>query len=546
MNVLEIGLSFVEGLALIASPCILPVLPLVLASSVDGGRRRPFGIILGFVASFTLFALFSRWLVSALRIDLDVVKYGSLLLLAVFGLILISSTLSERFSIMTQRFAAAGTTLSGHGEGGFGSGVLIGLLIGLVWTPCAGPILAAVLVQVIRQENDWQGLFIIAAFALGAGVPMLIIALTGRKIMQKLGFLTRHTDAVPKGFGVLILLAVAFIASGKDAQSFFGSPEAEPAAESGGIQNGLSDPYPAPEFAEDNVWLNGDKWTMAELKGKVVLIDFWTYSCINCVRTMPYITKWDRKYRDKGLVIVGVHSPEFEFEKSRENVKEAIEELGIAYPVAMDNNLSTWTNFKNRYWPAHYLIDKDGKVVYTHYGEGGYLRTENNIRTLLGLNMADGAETAPLINWSQTPETYLGYERAESFKSIQEVVPDAVNHYTLPGFVAQHGWALNGNWKINGEKIIAAEAGATLQLNFVSKKVFLVLGSATGKPLKAQVFLNGAPIGAAAGKDAPDGHLTVKRHTLYELVAQKEIGNALLSIVTEEPGLEAYAFTFGS
>lgn len=535
-----------EGLALIASPCILPVLPLVLSASVEGGRKRPFGIILGFVISFTLFALFSRWLVNALHIDLDIIKYGSLVLLAAFGMILISSALSEKFSAMTQRFADIGAQASANASGGFGSGVLIGLLIGLVWTPCAGPILATVLVQVIRQENDVQGLFVIAAFALGAGVPMLLIALTGRKMMQKLGFFTRHADAVRKAFGVLILLAVAFIASGKDAQSFFGFSEAPAVEDGGGIQEGLSSPYPAPEFAEDNVWLNSGKLTMAGLKGKVVLIDFWTYSCINCVRTLPYITKWDRKYRDDGLVIVGVHAPEFEFEKNRENVEAAIKEHGIRYPVALDNSLNTWTNFKNHYWPAHYLIDKEGKVVYTHFGEGNYVQTENNIRTLLGLDKEEGTDSEPLTGRAQTPETYLGFERANSLKSPEEVEPGKVKAYSIPGFVPQDGWALSGEWKIEGEKVVSAQPEAMLQLNFVAKKVFLVLGSATGKPIKARVTLNGELLDAAAGKDAPNGRITVDRHTLYELVDQKKAGNALLTITADEPGLEAYAFTFGS
>ncbi|MCE5180605.1 MAG: cytochrome c biogenesis protein DipZ [Betaproteobacteria bacterium] len=548
--IIDIGLAFLEGLALIVSPCILPVLPLVLAASVEGGRRRPYGIIIGFVLAFSLFAIVARKLVALLGIDLDIIKDASLMLLALFGLILLSSKLSDKFSAMTQGAANFGNQLASRGGEGLLSGVLIGALIGLVWTPCAGPILAAVLVQVIRQQTDFAGNLLIVSFAIGAGVPMLIIALTGRKIMGKLGFLSRHAEAVRKGFGVLILLSVAYIASGVDVQSLLTrTAPVRQAATTGQpvFQGGLDKPYAAPEFAGIEAWLNAPPLTMQSLKGKVVLVDFWTYSCINCVRTLPYITDWDRKYRDMGLVIVGVHSPEFEFEKKIGNVKAAIAQHGIGYPVALDNRLATWVNFDNRYWPAHYLIDRDGKVVYTHFGEGEYAVTENNIRYLLGLkNQADTAKAeAPAFLPGQTPETYLGYGRADSFGGNEKVVPDAQGVFRFPPSLAGSEWALNGKWKVAAEKIVAGEKGAALRLNFKARKVFLVLGTASGQPAHASLKLNGKEVGGDAGKDAPSGRLTVERNTLYELIDQKQIKDGVIEIQSDSPGLEAYAFTFG-
>lgn len=545
MSIVEIGLSFIEGLALIASPCILPVLPLVLGASIDGGKRRPFGIIIGFVLAFTAFAMLSRKLVSTLGIDLEYIKYGSLIFLALFGLVLLSERLSIIFSMATQRFASTGSKITANAKDGFFSGIFIGMLIGLIWTPCAGPILAAVLVQIIRQESDIQALFLVGSFALGAGVPMFIISLTGRKVMTKLGFLTHHAETVRKTFGVVMLLAVVFIASGGDAQSLFTKKETVPISSASGLQDALPNPYPAPEFNGIEAWLNSESLTMESLKGKVVLIDFWTYSCINCVRTLPYVTKWDRTYRDKGLVIIGVHAPEFEFEKDIGNVKNALASHNIEYPVAIDNKLDTWTSFKNRYWPAHYLINQEGKVVYTHFGEGNYAETENNIRHLLGLDAkVDAAPETPVSSKGQTPETYLGADRAANFASPEKLALGNKT-FSLPKFLTSDHWALSGKWQIDGERIISSGADAKIQLNFTAGKVFLVLGTQTGKPIKAKLTINGEPLGAYAGKDASGSIFIVKNHTLYELVNQEFVQNGLLEITTSEPGLEAYAFTFG-
>lgn len=549
MNLLDIGLAFLEGLALIVSPCILPVLPLVLAASVDGGKRRPYGIIIGFVLAFSLFAIAARELVALLGIDLDVIRDVSLVLLALFGLVLLSEKLSARFSALTQGAANFGNTLaSARGEGLLG-GIGIGALIGLVWTPCAGPILATVLVQVIRQQSDFAGNLVILSFGLGAGIPMLVIALTGRRLMHKLGFLTQHAEAVRRGFGVLILASVAWIASGANIDTLFMPAErTEIAQRELKLQHGLDKPYVAPEFTGIDRWFNSEPLTMAGLKGKVVLVDFWTYSCINCVRTLPYITAWDRKYRDQGLVIVGVHAPEFEFEKKADNVQAAIAEHGIRYPVAQDNRLDTWSNFNNRYWPAHYLIDREGRVVYTHFGEGQYEVTENNIRYLLGLGekVAQTAEEAPAFSAMQTPETYLGYARGRNFESPEDVAADAAKRYSFPATLQNDHWALAGDWRIGAERSVSTAAGATLRLDFNARKVFLVLGTASGKPIDVAVRLNGKALGAAAGKDAPAGRLSVSRNTLYELVDQGRVARGVLEVEAKQPGLEIYAFTFGS
>ena len=542
MGIVGIGLAFIEGLVLIASPCILPVLPLILGASVDGGKKRPFGIIFGFVLSFTLFALLSRAIVNSLGIDLNIIKYVSLIFLGLLGLIMLFEPLAKIFSKLTMNLANKGNNLSNKSGEGFIGGILIGGMIGLVWTPCAGPVIAVVLVQIIREQSNIQALFLITSFAFGAGVPMLIIALTGRGIMNRVKFLMIHAQAIRKIFAIMILGAVFFIASGLNAQSLFAGDQTSTNSSSN-LEAGI-DPYQAPELTGINAWLNSSPLTLASLKGKVILIDFWTYSCINCIRTLPYVTKWDRDYRDKGLVVIGVHAPEFEFEKNIDNIKSALVRFNIKYPVALDNNLDTWTAFNNQYWPAHYLINQDGKVVYTHFGEGNYDETENNIRNLLGISKkTDSTQEISLINDNQTPETYLGFSRAESFSSPENISNSS--SFTLPKFTPNNHWALSGDWSIENEKIIAQQQGAELQLNFIAGKVFLVLGSATGQEIKINISLNGNPIAKDSGKDVVNGVLTVKEHRLYELVSQSAIQNGLLSIKSQSAGLEAYAFTFG-
>lgn len=312
-----------------------------------------------------------------------------------------------------------------------------------------------------------------------------------------------------------------------------------------GLTDGLPEPYQAPAIGGISAWINSEPLTKKDLKGKVVLVDFWAYSCVNCVRTLPYINEWDKKYRDKGLVIIGVHAPEFDFEKDVENVKRAVKKWHVTYPVALDNDQVTWNNFSNRYWPAHYLISKQGKVVYTHFGEGKYDVTENNIRELLGISgeVESGAKQEQ-SHIDQTPETYLGYARMQHFVG-EKPVHDQTTAYSFPDALPVHGWALEGKWNIGSEKITAAEKDAKLRLHFTSKKVFLVLGTKSGKPIEATLTLGGKPLDAQAGKDAPKGKLTVDSHTLYELVAQDSPATGVLEITTNDAGLEAYAFTFG-
>ena len=295
----------------------------------------------------------------------------------------------------------------------------------------------------------------------------------------------------------------------------------------------LAKPIPAPEISTTGEWLNSSPLTSKDLKGKVVLLDFWTYSCINCLRTLPYIKSWYEQYKDKGFVVIGVHAPEFDFEKNKANVEKAIRRFEISYPVVQDNDHLLWNRFSNQYWPAHYLINKQGQIVYTHFGEGNYDVTEKHIRELLDEkgDMSKLSDTLDGYSLNQTPETYLGTARAERF-DVKEPLP--VDH-----------WLLSGEWSRSAEYSESKAAGAALKMHFRGGKVFLVLGTANGKPTKANILYNGKPTTDVGGKDVKDGVLDITEHRLYELIDLKKNGEGLFEIQASKPGLQAFAFTFG-
>ena len=300
------------------------------------------------------------------------------------------------------------------------------------------------------------------------------------------------------------------------------------------ITNPLKSPIPAPEFKGIAGWLNSQPLTMASLRGKVVLVDFWTYSCINCLRTLPHIESWDQAYRQDGLVVIGVHSPEFKFEKDSKNIAAAIQKYHIRYPVANDNALATWASFNNSYWPAEYLIDRQGQIVYESSGEGDYDVTENNIRALLGLTGRVGPDQSPIPYTNEdTPETYLGRDRAER-KDTGWDQPLAKNH-----------WEINGNWTIEGQRIVSKSAGASLRLHFDAKKVYLVIGKSSDKPVHLKILLNGHVPSRHAGVDAPGGMVTIEGHALYELIDQDTTKEGTVQITADGPSAQLYAFTFG-
>lgn len=457
---------------------------------------------------------------------------------------------------------------------GFGGGIIIGLSLGLLWTPCVGPILASVISLAITGAVTLDAFFITLAYSLGTAIPMFFIMIAGQTALRKAPWLLNNASKIQQGFGILMILtAIAiffnfdrsfqtFILNtfpnyGTGLTKFEDNPQIQNAlqklsgekADEEKVGKAMFDLAPegdpAPEIIPGGEWFNSPPLTLKSLRGKVVLIDFWTYSCINCQRTFPYLKSWWEKYKDKGLVIIGVHAPEFEFEKNPENVKKALKDFGLTYPVVQDNNFETWRAYKNRFWPAKYFIDKDGQLRNTHFGEGDYDESEKIIQELLSETGSDLSQTK--INnpeykiYAQTPESYLGYERMEFLASPDYLVRDALGSYTSPKNLPENQFAFTGDWNVMNQ-YSNPQKGAGLLLNFSAKNVYLVMRAKSGES-KVKVFVDGKQ--QFPGKDVKDGIITVNADTLYELVDLPDPGRHILKLEFLDSDTEVYAFTFG-
>lgn len=576
--------SFIAGIVTILSPCILPVLPIILSTTIGGkntGKSRPLGVITGFIISFTFFTLFLSTLVKLSGIPADSLRLFSIVIIGVFGV----SMLIPQFQILLERlFSRLSNFLPrSNPKSGFIPGLIIGFSLGLLWTPCVGPILASVISLAITGSVNLGTVLITFAYSLGTSLPMLVIMLGGQNLLRKLPWLLRNSANIQKLFGIIMIFTAlgiylnidrkfqtfilnTFPAYGTNLTNFEDVSSIRNALNklqgkntdenlSTDSQEKMGKPLfdlmpkgkKAPEIIPGGSWLNTDPLTITGLKGKVVLIDFWTYSCINCQRTFPYLRTWHEKYSAKGLVIIGVHSPEFEFEKDVENLKEAIKDFNLKYPIVQDNDFATWRAYDNHYWPAKYLIDKDGYIRYSHFGEGDYDETEKMIQELLA---ETGTKNANLdinnpgyANYARTPEKYLGYWRIDKFVSPETITFDKRANYTRPTQLDASELAYEGSWLI-AEKHAAPVRGAKLYLNFEAKEVYLVMRPKnSANESQVRVYIDDKL--QYFGADNKAGVVTVTKDTLYKLINLPFPGQHILKLEFLDDNTQVYAFTFG-
>ncbi len=563
-------LAYLGGILTILSPCILPVLPFVFARADRPFLRNGLPLLAGMAITFalvaTLAAVGGGWAVAANSAG----RWVAIVLLAAFALLLIFPRLADR---AMRPLVGLGERLSSKGsEDRIGGSLLLGVATGLLWAPCAGPILGIILTGAALSGASATTAGLLLAYALGAATSLAGALLVGGKLFAAMKRSIGAGEGVRKALGVLILAGVATIALGLDtrvlarlstAQTFafehrlgqlLGMEQEELTTKTGGT---LPVERPLPSIDGAVMWLNSPPLTREQLKGKVVLIDFWTYSCINCIRSIPYVRAWAERYGKDGLVVIGVHSPEFAFEKDPANVRKAVADFGIRYPVALDNNLAIWSAFSNRYWPAHYLADAQGRIRYHHFGEGKTDETEAAIRALLAesgaMKLGGKAQvvakgTSAGANWAaiRSPETYLGTNRAANFASPGGLRPGS-SEFLLPASFELNNWALEGRWSVEPQRSVSQRPGAKIAFRFKARDLHLVLGSSTGKPVRFRVLLDGKPPRHDSGMDldsAGNGQVTNQR--LYQLVRQQNPNRErLFTIEFLDPGAEAYAFTFG-
>jgi cytochrome c biogenesis protein CcdA/thiol-disulfide isomerase/thioredoxin len=583
MNPPLIAIAFVGGALTIASPCVLPVLPFVFSRAArpfaSHGLPLLLGLAVAFAAVASLAAVGGGWAVAANQYG----RYAAIVWIALCGGALLSPALAGR---LARPFVALGNRL-GQTEPGTGarqrtvlSSAVLGIATGLLWTPCAGPILGLILAGATLHGPSADTSLLLLAYATGACASLAVALVAGGRL-RALPVNWGAIDAsIRRVAGVTILLGVAGIATGVDARVLSRISLDAPSrleqslVERLTVDTARSTPKRAgdppeitlesegdfPSLAGATEWIGSAPLTPQALRGKVVLIDFWTYSCINCLRTLPYVRAWADKYRAAGLVVIGVHSPEFAFEKRTANVRSAVEDLHIGFPIAVDGDRAVWRAFDNSYWPAFYFIDAQGRIRHHHFGEGGYARSEQVIQQLLaeagrtGLPggsvspQGDGVEAAAAATPPLSDETYLGYEQASGFASPGGLLRGRAKTYSDVIELARGQWALNGQWTAERDRVVSSAPASRIVSRFNARDVHLVLGPAPdGRPVRFRVRIDGQPPLADHGFDTDaQGLGSVTRHRLYQLVRQRaNRGDRTVEIEFLDPGVQAHVFTFG-
>jgi cytochrome c biogenesis protein CcdA/thiol-disulfide isomerase/thioredoxin len=566
--------AWLGGILTVVSPCILPVLPFVLTRTGLPFRRSGLPLLVGMALTFTALAILAtaagHWVVRANQAG----RVVAMTVFVLFGLTLVFPLFSDKLFQPLVRLAARAdrfsvSRASSADRWPIARSILLGASTGLLWAPCAGPILGLILTGVALSGTTWQSAWLLASFAAGAASALSLVLVGGNRLVRFARPSLLGEEWVRRGIGIAVLASVAAIALGLDTGVLTRIAVARTSRFEQRLVDRVRPAQPAPKTAEGpmpslagaSAWLNSPPLAATGFRGRVLLVDFWTYSCINCLRSIPYVRAWFEKYRDRGFAVLGVHTPEFAFEKDIANVRQAVHDLNITYPVAVDNRYAIWKAFANEYWPAHYLIDAEGSVRYHHFGEGQYEETEKVIQRLLKeqgvipsdvasplLVNATGTQAAPSLSEVKSPETYLGYERQDNFSSPQPLRKNEPARYTAPLAPMLNQWGLAGQWNVRAEDALLLSSPGAIRFRFHARDLHLVLGSASGgRPVRFRVLLDDtAPLDDRGVDVNPDGTGMVTGHRLYQLVRQKgRIVDRTFEIQFLDPGVEAFAFTFG-
>jgi cytochrome c biogenesis protein CcdA/thiol-disulfide isomerase/thioredoxin len=588
--------ALIAGAGTAITPCVLPVLPALLSAGAAGGRRRPLGIVLGLAITFTIAIVALAQLVRGIGLASGAARTLAIVVLLGFGIVLLFPKLAEHVQAPLSRLGRFGPRTRGDG---FWSGLAVGGALGFVCAPCAGPILAAVTSVSATSSASVRVVAVALSYAAGLSAVLLLYALGGRAVLERVRRRARG-HVVERSLGVVLILTGVVMLTNLDVRfeealakdtslpAIFVDPTRS-LENSGAVQNRLASLRPrsrfavrqaeasavpvaqrsgvsipgvktpslprlgaAPPFTDNQRWFNtpGDQpLTLAGLRGHVVLVDFWTYTCINCIRTLPFLKGLYATYHRYGLEIVGVETPEFTFEQEAGNVQQAIDSDGLRYPVVQDNRYGTWNAYQNEYWPAEYLIDGTGQIRHTQFGEGDYKQDEAAVRELLyeaGARHLPPPMTAQAMTPSPdlgTPETYLNYQRAQGFA---QPLQKGVGTYAGVSSPDVNEFGLKGTWQVGSESVTPVSSNASITGGFAAQHVYLVMTSAGNVARTARVLLDGHPVSPQdAGADVgAGGYVTVRGQRLYSLISLPADQMDTITIQIP-PGVSAYDFTFG-
>ncbi len=562
--------AFLAGVLTVLAPCVLPLLPVIIGGSVSGDnkdRRRPLLIAGSLAVSLIVFTLLLKATTLLINLPPQAIIYFSGGIIIALGIATLFptayTTLIARLGIehRAQKLLGKGTANRSSIIGP----IITGAALGPVFSSCS-PVYGYILATVLPAHFA-QAMAYIVSYVIGLALIMLAIGSYGQKLTSRIKFASDPNGAFQRSLAILFILVGILIITGTGTkiQTFAAAhtpfnfdafnakllPSTGKTLDDSKLYNVTA--YKAPELTGIDSWINSQPLTLQQLKGKVVLIDFWTYSCINCIRTLPYVQGWYSQYQKDGLVVIGVHAPEFSFEKVAANVADAVKKDKLTYPVALDSELATWSAFSNQYWPAEYLIDRNGDVVRQHFGEGEYDQTEKAIRGLLAQgsstkltsNLVAKSSGADPVAAGQTPETYLGAARQDAFQGTTSNASGATATFHYPNMLGANGWSLSGKWEVSDDKVTSQSSSSKLELHFAAKNVYLVAGSTS--PNSVGVLLNGQPISNTgnAGVDVTGSQVTIGESRLYTLAAFKNFTDGTMEL-TVPAGTDLNVFTFGN